>query len=92
MLLHDRGGTMPEVKTIGSSGQISLGKEFAGRHVLVDEIERGVWVVKLGDFVPDTERWLHESPAREVLDRAVAWAEKTAPRSSDPGKLPRRRS
>jgi hypothetical protein len=91
MMLHEQGGTMPEVKTIGSSGQISLGKEFAGRHVLVDEVERGVWVVKLGDFVPDTEKWLHERPASEILDRAVAWAENTPPRASDPGKLRRRR-
>lgn len=30
---------MAVVKTVGNSGQISLGKKFAGQHVLVDEIE-----------------------------------------------------
>lgn len=83
---------MSEVKTIGRSGQISLGKEFAGRHVLLDEVEPGVWVLKLGDFVPDNERWLHESPMREKLERAVEWAEKTKPRATDFASLPRRRS
>ena len=28
-----------EVKTIGSSGQISLGKQFAGRTVTVEQVE-----------------------------------------------------
>lgn len=37
---------MASVKTIGASGQISLGKKYARRHVLIDEVERGVWVVK----------------------------------------------
>lgn len=74
---------MPTVKTIGASGQIALGKEYAGRHVLVDEIEKGVWVVKLGDFVPDTERWLHEPKASRLLDKAVQWAEKNPPRKTN---------
>ena len=83
---------MAEVKTIGRSGQISLGKEFAGRRVLVDEVEAGVWMMKLGDFVPDNERWLHESPAAESLDRAIGWAEKTPPKASDLSKLKPRRA
>jgi hypothetical protein len=81
---------MPTVKTIGSSGQIALGKEFAGRHVLIEEVERGVWVVKLGDFVPDSERWLNEPSARADLEEAIGWAEKHAPRAIDLKKLSRR--
>jgi hypothetical protein len=74
---------MANVKTIGSSGQISLGKEYAGRHVLIDEIERGVWMVKLGDFVPESERWLHEPSVSRSLDRAIGWAEKNPPRKTN---------
>jgi hypothetical protein len=83
---------MATVKTIGASGQISLGKEYAGRHVLIDEVERGLWVVKLGDFIPESERWLHEPSVSRSLDRAVSWAEKNPPRKSGPGKLARRLS
>jgi putative transposon-encoded protein len=82
--------SMATVKTIGSSGQIALGKEYAGRHVLVDEVERGVWVVKLGDFVPDSERWLHRPDVSRTLDRAVAWAEKHPPRKSSLAGLAKR--
>jgi hypothetical protein len=70
---------MSIIKTIGANGQISLGKEYAGKSVLVDEIEPGVWVVKIGQFIPDSERWLHESVAKAKLDEAIAWAEATPP-------------
>ena len=74
---------MAAIKTIGSSGQIALGKQYAGRHVLIDELEPGVWIVKIGELVPDSERWLHEPAAQAKLDRAVAWAEENPPRESD---------
>jgi putative transposon-encoded protein len=35
-----------EVKTIGSSGQISLGKQYAGRTVTVEQVAEGVWTIK----------------------------------------------
>jgi hypothetical protein len=66
---------MAVVKTVGRSGQIALGKEYAGRHVLVEQVESGVWIIKLGEFVPDNERWLHTPQTKADLDEAVAWAE-----------------
>jgi hypothetical protein len=81
---------MASVKTIGASGQIALGKEYAGRHVMIDEVEPGVWVLKLGDFVPESERWLHEPSVARSLDRAIAWAEKNPPRKTSLKSLGRR--
>ena len=81
---------MSSIKTIGASGQIALGKEYAGRHVVVEELEAGVWVVKLGDFVPDNERWLHSARVSEELDQAVAWAEVNPAAPSDLKKLSKR--
>ncbi len=48
-----------EVKTIGSSGQISLGKQWAGRTVVVDELEPGVWSIKTAQVIPDNELVAH---------------------------------
>lgn len=62
------------IKVIGASGQISLGKEYAGRTVLVEEREPGVWHIRTARVVPDNERWLTPE-AREKIARAVAWAE-----------------
>jgi len=81
---------METIKIIGSSGQISLGKKFAGRHVLVDEIESGVWIVKLGRFVPESERWLFSDAVKDDLDEAINWAERTLPQSSNLDELEKR--
>jgi hypothetical protein len=64
--------TSPVVKQIGASGQLSLGKEFAGRTVLVDRPEPGVWVIKTAQTIPDDELWLHQPEAAARLDRAMA--------------------
>ena len=60
------------IKRIGASGQISLGKEFAGRTVLINTTEPGVWVIKTAQTIPDSELWLHEPEAAAQLDRAMA--------------------
>ena len=74
---------MNTIKTVGSSGQISLGKKFAGQTVMMDEIDAGVWIVKLGRFIPDNERWLHRPGAQAELNEAIAWAEKNPPEDTN---------
>ncbi len=71
------------IKTVGSSGQISLGKKFAGQNVMLDEIEAGVWIVKLGRFIPDNERWLHSQDVQAELNEAIAWAEENPPEDTN---------
>lgn len=69
----------PSVKVIGANGQISLGKQFAGRQVLVEEREPGVWLVRTATVIPDNERWLQQPEAAGDLDRALQWAQSNAP-------------
>lgn len=64
----------PTVKVIGANGQISLGKQYAGRQVLVEEREPGVWIVRTATVIPDNERWLHEPKAAADLLAAMAWS------------------
>lgn len=79
-----------EVKTIGGSGQISLGKQFAGRTVTVEELEPGVWIVKTAQVIPDNELWLHTPEVRSSLDRALVHAQKTKRSESDLATLSRK--
>ena len=67
------------VKVVGTNGQISLGKQFAGRQVLVEEQEPGVWLVRTATVIPDNERWLHAPGAVDDLAKALAWAGTHAP-------------
>ena len=70
------------IKTVGSSGQISLGKKYAGQTVILSEIDTGVWIVKTGRFIPDNEKWLHSPEVQTELREAVAWAEENSPQET----------
>lgn len=64
----------PTVKVVGANGQISLGKQFAGRQVLVEEQEAGVWLIRTATVIPDNERWLHEAQVASDLAKALEWS------------------
>jgi hypothetical protein len=74
---------MDIIKTVGSSGQISIGKKFAGQTVMLSELDNGVWLIKLGRFIPDNEKWLHDTDVENTLNKAVDWAEKNSPADTD---------
>ena len=71
------------LKRVGSNGQISLGKQYAGRHVLVEESEPGVWIVRTATVIPDNERWLHQDTAAADLQAAMAWSASHEPADAD---------
>ena len=73
----------PAIKLVGSYGQISLGKQYAGRHVVVEESEPGVWIVRTATVIPDNERWLHEPAAAASLQAAMAWSASHPPADAD---------
>lgn len=68
-----------QVKVIGTNGQLSLGKEFAGKMVLIDQIDNETWIIKSGEFVPDSEKWLQKNNNSNKIDEAVDWALKNKP-------------
>jgi hypothetical protein len=74
--------TRATVKVVGQNGQISLGKEFAGRQVLVEEREPGVWLIRTAKVIPENELWLHQPQTSQDLERALAWAQENPPRES----------
>lgn len=71
------------IKTIGANGQISLGKQFAGRQVLVEEQEPGVWLVRTATITPDNEHWLRSPQAASDLSRALDWARTNTPNDAN---------
>jgi hypothetical protein len=56
----------------------------------VEELEPGVWIVRLGSFVPDNERWLWTADAKASLARAEAHAAAHAPMAHDLDELERK--
>jgi hypothetical protein len=74
--------TQPQVKVIGVNGQVSLGKEFAGKMVLIDQIDEGTWIIKSGEFIPDSEKWLFQDNNLSKLEKALEWTAKNPPKDN----------
>ena len=72
-----------KVKSIGSSGEIYLGKEFAGRQVLIESPAKGVWIIRTATIIPDNETWLHEEKTKGALKKAIAWAKANPAKASN---------
>ena len=68
-----------QVKVIGGNGQLSLGKEFAGQMVLIDQLDNGTWLIKTGEFIANSEKWLYQGDSLVRLDKALSWAVKNKP-------------
>jgi hypothetical protein len=64
------------VKIIGANGQLSLGKAYAGKMVLIEHTDVDTWIIKAGTFTPDSEKWLHTKENIAKLERALTWANK----------------
>lgn len=79
-----------DVKVVGASGQVSLGKKYAGRTVVVDQLEEGVWMIKTAQVIPDNERWLHTPEMQKRIKEAEEWLEKTPRQKTDLDELERR--
>lgn len=71
------------IKTVGSNGQISLGKSYAGKQVLIEEQEPGVLLIRTAKVIPDNEAWLHQPAVAAPLHAAMAWATEHAAQESD---------
>ena len=61
------------IKTVGKSGQISLGKALAGMDFILEELPGGDIILKRAVIIPANERWLHEPGMQERLARAHKW-------------------
>jgi len=79
--------TLGVLEVVCAHGEISLGEEFAGRQVLVEAREPGVWLVRTATVIPDNERWLHEPKAAKDLEQALAWAQTHEPDDSNTDEL-----
>ena len=65
------------LKMVGTSGQLSLGKKYAGKYFKVEPQTDGAVLLRPMKVVPDAEAWVHEPAMREQLRRADEWARRT---------------
>lgn len=65
------------IKVVGKSGQISLGKSYAGKTLRVERLADGRVVLTSVAMVPESQLWTLQEPHRSRIGRGLAWAAET---------------
>ena len=84
--------TRAEIKIVGKSGQISLGKRYAGKMLRLERRDDGTLVLTAVAMVPESQLWTLEEPHRSRIARGLGWAARTGPSETEIETLGRRRS
>jgi hypothetical protein len=72
-----------EIKVVGKSGQISLGKRFAGKTLRLERRKDGTVLLTAVAMVPETQLWTLDEPHRSRIERGLAWAAANRPQETD---------
>jgi hypothetical protein len=82
--------TEAEIKVVGKSGQVSLGKRYAGQTLRLERFNDGHIVLTAVTMVPDSQLWTLQEPHRSRIERGLAWAARTQPEETNLEALLRR--
>src|ERR1700733_6900524 len=72
-----------EIKVVGKSGQISLGKSYAGKTLRLERRQDGTVVLTAVAMVPESQLWTLQEPHRSRIERGLAWATGTPAAETD---------
>lgn len=80
-----RGNQMmrPHLKVVGKSGQISIGKNFAGTAFLLEPLEGGDFLLKKASVFPSNESWIHAPAMQAKIKAADEWMESNPASTTD---------
>ena len=71
------------LKQVGTSGQVALGKQFAGKYFEVSTREDGVIEFRPMVVIPESQAWLHTPEMQKCLDASEQWMAKHPPRTDN---------
>ena len=66
--------------TVGNNGQVSIGKEFAGRQVQIERTTEGLVIISPGKFIPDHHAPFYTKKALDDLDEFDKWVSANRPK------------
>ena len=79
-----------EIKVVGKSGQISLGKRYAGKTLRLERRRDGTMVLTAVAVVPESQLWTLEEPHHSRIVRGLTWAAETPAKETDLDALKKR--
>ncbi|TAL47075.1 MAG: hypothetical protein EPN89_09345 [Methylovulum sp.] len=71
------------LKMVGSSGQLSLGKKYAGKYFEIEQMEDGALILRPMKVIPESEAWLQEPEIQKKLRLAKEWMKENQPTETD---------
>ena len=71
------------IKVVGKSGQISLGKRFAGKTLRLERHQNGTVVLTAVAMVPESQLWTLAEPHRSRIEQGLAWAASVPPKGTN---------
>lgn len=74
---------MQVVKTVGKSGQISLGRSLAGADFIMKELPSGDILLQRALVIPMNECWLQEPEVQARIATAQEWMKKNPAQESN---------
>jgi hypothetical protein len=79
--------TVMNLKIVGKSGQISVGKAMAGMGYIMETLPDGDILLRHAVVVPAGERWLHDPAMKKKLALADAWMQDNPAKESNLAEL-----
>ncbi|HKY38530.1 MAG TPA: hypothetical protein VJN18_21450 [Polyangiaceae bacterium] len=76
-----------ELKRVGQSGQISVGRELAGKLLRLEQLEGGRLLLTPVVDVPESQLWTLSEPHKSRIERGLAWAAETPAKETDVANL-----
>jgi hypothetical protein len=72
----DEGRNPVMIRTTDSKGRVTLGRRFANKPVIIEDISDTEVKVSLARVIPEREMWLYQNPeALDLVQRGLAQAE-----------------
>lgn len=79
-----------QIKVVGKSGQISLGKSYAGKTLRLERRRDGTMILTAVAVIPESRLWTIEEPHRSRIARGLTWAAETPASETDLATLTKR--
>ena len=72
-----------EIKRVGQSGQISIGRGLAGKLLRLEQLDDGRLLLTPVVDVPESQLWTLHQPEKARIERGLAWAAATPAKETD---------
>jgi hypothetical protein len=72
-----------DIKRVGQSGQISIGRDLAGKLLRLEQLGDGRMLLTPVVDIPESQVWTLSEPHKSRIQQGLEWAARTPPKETD---------